>query len=132
MPASSVTEFAGQCLCGKIRFQGGYDATNDLKACHCSQCRRWSGHYWAAMLPKTLMIAGEPKWFRASDRARRGFCGDCGSSLFWQRDGSDVIEVAAGAIDNPTGLHLQGHIFVADKGDYYDIADGLPQSTRQN
>ncbi|GGH27758.1 hypothetical protein SAMN05444007_104132 [Cribrihabitans marinus] len=25
-------------------------------------------------------------------------------------------------------LRLQKHIFTADKGDYYDIADGVPQS----
>lgn len=131
MNASGVTEFTGHCLCGKIRFDGTYDAGHDLKACHCSQCRRWSGHYWASIDPQSLTIKGVPKWYRASDVARRGFCGECGSSLFWQRDGSDIIEVAAGAIDSPTGLTLQGHIFVADKGDYYPIADGLPQDQRE-
>lgn len=131
-PTSPDTvEFTGHCLCGAIRFRGTYDDGNDLKACHCGQCRRWSGHVWAAILPASLTITGDPKWYRASDIARRGFCGACGSSLFWQRDGSDVIDVAAGAIDSPTGLRLQGHIFVADKGDYYDIADGLPQDARE-
>lgn len=132
MSASDEVEFTGHCLCGKIRFHGIYDGGNDLKACHCSQCRRWSGHYWAAILPKSMTIEGTPKWYRASDFARRGFCGDCGSSLFWQRDGSDIIDVAAGALDSPTGLRLQGHIFTADKGDYYQIADGLPQDTRES
>jgi hypothetical protein len=33
-----------------------------------------------------------------------------------------------GAFDGPTGTKLTKHIFVADKGDYYDIADGLPQN----
>ena len=132
MNASDEGEFTGHCLCGKIRFHGTYDAGNDLKACHCSQCRRWSGHYWAAILPKSLTIKGTPKWYRASDFARRGFCGNCGSSLFWQHDDSDIIDVAAGAIDSPTGLHLLGHIFVADKGDYYEIADGLPQDPAEN
>ncbi|MFT4014514.1 MAG: GFA family protein [Paracoccus sp. (in: a-proteobacteria)] len=129
MNASDATEFTGNCLCGKIRFRGTYDDSHDLKACHCSQCRRWSGHVWAAILPRSLEIQGQPKWYRASDFARRGFCG---SSLFWQRDGSDIIEVAAGAIDSPTGLRLLGHIFTADKGDYYDIADGLPQDPAES
>ena len=131
MTPLETSDFTGHCLCGEIRFHGTYDAGHGLKACHCSQCRRWSGHVWAAILPRTLEIEGEPKWFRASDIARRGFCGDCGSSLFWQRDGSPVIDVAAGAIDMPSGLQLQGHIFVADKGDYYQIADGLPQDPRE-
>lgn len=131
MTPSTRHEFTGHCLCGEIRFTGTWDASNDLKACHCGQCRRWSGHVWAAILPAALTITGTPKWFRASDFARRGFCGTCGSSLFWQRDGSDIIDVAAGAIDMPTGLKLLGHIFVADKGDYYDIADGLPQQAAE-
>lgn len=71
------------------------------------------------------------KWHRASDFARRGFCGTCGSSLFWHADGlekhKDQIAVALGALKAPTGIKLEEHIFVADKGDYYDIADGLPQ-----
>jgi hypothetical protein len=130
MNVSGAVEFTGGCLCGAIRLRGTYDATHDLKACHCSQCRRWSGHVWAALLPKSLAIEGEPRWYRASTFARRGFCGTCGSSLFWQRDGSDVIELAPGAIDSPTGLQLLGHIHTADKGDYYRIADDLPQDTR--
>jgi hypothetical protein len=32
-----------------------------------------------------------------------------------------------GAFDNATVAHLSKHIFVSDKGDYYEIADGLPQ-----
>lgn len=132
MTPLETSDFTGHCLCGEIRFHGTYDAGHGLKACHCSQCRRWSGHYWTAILPRSLTIEGQPRWYRASDSARRGFCGTCGSSLFWQHDGSDVIDVAAGAIDSPTGLQLLGHIFVADKGDYYDIADGLPQDPAES
>ena len=131
MTPLETSDFTGHCLCGEIRFHGTYDAGHGLNACHCSQCRRWSGHVWAAILPKTLEITGTPAWYRASDFARRGFCATCGSSLFWQRDGSDIIDVAAGAIDSPTGLRLQGQIFVADRGEYYEIADGLPQDARE-
>ena len=58
---------------------------------------------------------------------RRGFCSTCGSFLFWEPIGRDTIAIAMGAFDRPTGTRLARHIFVADKGDYYDIADGLPQ-----
>ncbi|KIN63152.1 Glutathione-dependent formaldehyde-activating GFA [Sulfitobacter noctilucicola] len=33
----------------------------------------------------------------------------------------------SGTLDAPTGIATEKHIFVADKGDYYTIADGLPQ-----
>lgn len=59
---------------------------------------------------------------------RRGFCASCGSFLFWDPVRKDVIAVAMGAFDKPTDAKLAMHIFVADKGDYYEIADGLPQN----
>ena len=90
-----------------------------------------SGHVWAsAFVPVTdLDIRGEPKWYAASPIARRGFCPDCGSFLFWQGHGESTISFALGAIDGPTGLRLTKQIFTADKGDYYDIADDIPQTT---
>lgn len=121
-----MSDFTGRCLCGAVTFTGRWGG-DPLRACHCSQCRRWSGHVWAAAQTVDLTIGGEVKWFRSSAEAERGFCPDCGSSLFWRRQGHGGIEVAPGAVDNPTGLRMAGHIYVADRGDYYDIADGLPQ-----
>lgn len=119
---------AGRCLCGAVRFEAEAEA-RDPVACHCSQCRRQSGHVWAAasVPARSLRITGEPRWFEASERAQRGFCSHGGSFLFWQAQGEDWIGVAMGALDAPTGLRLARHIFVASKGDYYEIADGLPQ-----
>ena len=120
----------GSCLCGAVKFQ----VEGDLKApdaCHCSQCRRQSGHYWASTnVPMSaLTIEGEDKlaWYQSSGKVRRGFCSTCGSFLFWDPLEHPVMAVAMGAFDKPTGTKLHVHIFVNDKGDYYDIADGLEQ-----
>jgi hypothetical protein len=120
----------GSCLCGAIEFE----VTGELRgpdACHCTQCRRQSGHYWASTdVPRSnLTIRGADRitWFRSSDKVRRGFCSTCGSVLFWDPLERDWIGIAMGAFDAPTGTRLAMHIFVAEKGDYYDIADGLPQ-----
>ena len=67
-------------------------------------------------------------WFQSSEKVRRGFCTRCGSTLFWDPIHKDTIAVAMGVFDPPTGTRLHRHIFVADKGDYYDITDELPQS----
>jgi hypothetical protein len=121
----------GACLCGTIRFAVAGDL-HPPDACHCAQCRRQSGHYWASTdVPRdALAIEGADKvtWFRSSERVRRGFCSLCGSVLFWDPIGRDRIAIAMGAFDAPTGTRLAMHIFTADKGDYYDIADGLPQN----
>lgn len=133
-------KLTGRCLCGAIVFSVDANAFDNRTACHCSQCRRWSGHVWASVSgPKDLFAieAGEDKlkWHHASDVAQRGFCSECGSSLFWHGHGRDEfkhrIAVAFGALDSSAGLRLDEHIFVADKGDYYDIVDGLPQKAQE-
>jgi hypothetical protein len=50
--------------------------------------------------------------------------------LFWKPtiEGYQFTAVAMGLFDGPTGLHLSRHTFAGDKGDYYEIADGMPQS----
>ena len=121
----------GSCLCGAVGFEVKGNLPDPV-ACHCSQCRKQSGHYWASTdLPEErVTIRGEEnlRWYRASDKARRGFCSLCGGFLFWVPDTRPVIAIAMGAFDAPTGARLAMHIFTADKGDYYDIADGLPQN----
>jgi hypothetical protein len=119
----------GSCLCGNVTFKVNAEPKG-MSVCHCGQCRKQSGHVWAsAFVPVAdLDIKGEPKWFAASPIAQRGFCPVCGSFLFWQGHGESTISFALGAIDGPTDLRLTKHIFTADKGDYYDIADGIPQT----
>ncbi|MGB8815565.1 MAG: GFA family protein [Paracoccaceae bacterium] len=112
----------GSCLCGAVAFDITGPA-RDVWACHCTQCRKWSGHFWAAssaaLTDFHLIRQGGLAWYRASPTAKRGFCRDCGASLFWIPDGEDRIAFAPGALDAPTGLALTQHIFVEDAGDYY-------------
>ena len=100
-------------------------------ACHCTQCRKSSGHYFVSSdIPRsTLTVHGEGNvtWYRSSEKVQRGFCKTCGSSLFWDPLGKDWIGVAMGAFDKPTETKLHIHVHVADKGDYYEITDELPQ-----
>ena len=124
---------SGSCQCGSVKFTLA-QALTEATACHCVQCRKQSGHYFAsANLPKAAVsIAGGDliTWFQSSERVRRGFCSKCGSWLFWEPIFRDWTSVALGAIDGPTGVQLERHIFVASKGDYYLIADGLPQNEK--
>lgn len=125
----------GGCLCGAVRFHVK-GKLKPIDACHCKQCRRWSGHVWASTgskLGDLTITKGEDQlaWYISSEFARRGFCKTCGSSLFWHADRAEKwkhnIAIGAGCMDEPTGLSLTKHIFCAYKGDYYELADGLPQ-----
>ena len=120
----------GSCLCGAVTFE----VTANLPppdACHCTQCRKQSGHFFVSTdVPKSrLSVAGSNKvtWFQSSENIRRGFCSLCGSSLFWEPLHRDWIAIAMGAFDDPTQTSIKMHIFVADKGDYYEISDDLPK-----
>ena len=120
----------GSCLCGAVSFELQGEMRPPF-ACHCTQCRKTSGHYasFTNVLRDKLRFSRDDglEWYQSSDHARRGFCRVCGASLFWDMAGMDGIWVACGALEGPTGLHQSKHIFVASKGDYYEIADGLPQ-----
>ncbi len=117
----------GGCACGAVRYRAE-GALRPVVACHCETCRRTSGHHVAATscLRESFTLTGEVQWWSATPGYRRGFCPTCGSQLFWQREGSPRISIFAGTLDSPTGLRLHGHIYISEKGDYYDLTDGLP------
>jgi hypothetical protein len=120
----------GGCLCGAVR----YEVTGKLRDvvdCHCTQCRRTTGHFLAATAARRgnfrVITATGLKWYVSSPEARRGFCSVCGSTLFWEGTGLDHVSIAAGSLDDTSGLRTVCHIFVADKGAYYELEDGVPQ-----
>jgi hypothetical protein len=120
----------GSCLCGGIRFKVNGVLSAPV-ACHCVQCRKQSGHYFASTNAQKadLEIVAEETlaWFQSSAKVRRGFCSKCGSWLFWDPPAKPWISIAMGAFDASTSTRLEKHIFVSEKGDYYAIEDGLPQ-----
>lgn len=120
----------GHCECGAVAFEIEL-VDRDVTQCHCGQCRRTSGHVWAAVTGNKGSLRFQNKeglsWYQSSDWARRGFCAKCGSSLFWDMPERDDISVAAGCLENGLGLNTAQHIFVKDKGDYYDITCNAEQ-----
>ncbi len=121
----------GSCLCGAVRFEV-QGPLPEASACHCSKCRKHTGHYEAGVdVPRDrVSIWGEEavSWYFSSEKVRRGFCATCGSSLFFDAVHLDRIGINMGAFDGPTGTKIGLHIFVADKGDYYTLGDGVPQN----
>lgn len=119
---------AGHCLCGAVQYEYR-DAPSSLTVCHCGMCRRWHGSLGAyangAASNYRVTGADQIRWYASSHDAERGFCRHCGSKLFW-RSGA-AMDMAAGTLDQPTGLTTTAHIWVAHKGDYYAIDDGVPQ-----
>ena len=129
----TVPRATGRCLCGAVRYEIR-GPLRDILVCHCVECRRWSGHLGAFSAASeadlVLLDDGALRWIDSpeSDRgARRGFCGECGSSLFWRAADGDRIHIAAGTLDRPTGLRVAGHGGVSDAVDWDEPLDGLPR-----
>jgi hypothetical protein len=124
----------GGCLCGAVRFSVTAPL-RDVLVCHCIECRRWHGAPSASSAcPRERLLLDESRGLRwiaspASDaHARRGFCSECGSSLFWDAPDRDYVAIAAGAIDGATHLSVAGHWFISQKGDWYELPDdGRPR-----
>lgn len=128
----ALQTLSGGCLCGQVRYQITGPRRNIVN-CHCQNCRRTHGHFsaYTSVDKKDLVIIIEKslRWYHdRSPDTYRGFCGECGASLFWDaRDARDKIAISAGTLDASHGLRTIGHIYLAEAGDYYELNDDLPQ-----
>ena len=127
---ASAVRATGSCLCGAVRYEIT-GALRDVVLCHCEMCRRTHGHVGAyTATPKGGLRVVEDrglKWYRSSANARRGFCGECGGTMFFDPMTKDYFAIAAGTLDSPTGLTTRVQIYVASAGDYYPIDQSIRQ-----
>jgi len=118
----------GGCLCGGVRYTLT-SAPTQVVNCHCSQCRRFHGHFGPYVTIARAAVRFDSErtltWYQSSAKGRRGFCRVCGSSMFWEKIGGAHLDVVARSQDTPTRRTTLRHIFVADRADYYTIDDGL-------
>ncbi len=125
---SKASRMTGGCLCGAVRFHVTQNM-RQIVACHCGQCQRTHGNFaaYSACDREALTIDEDRglEWFKSSEKARRGFCKECGSSLFWEPTFESYAAVSAGALDETGDLKLVRHIHTGDKPDWYEITDGL-------
>jgi len=122
-------ERSGGCECGAVRYRSA-GPWREIIACHCQQCRRTSGHFWAATaVPAEALVLDEDRgltWFRSSGVASRGFCAGCGASLFYRHDDKSYVAIGAGTLDDDVGLRLTQEVYVEAKGGYYALSAGVP------
>ncbi len=120
----------GGCLCGSVRYEVK-GLLRNIVNCHCSMCQKLHGNFGphSKVLKANIKITNDNglAWYKTSEVARRGFCRECGSSLFWEPFDLDATGIIAGSLDGPTGLKTMGHIFVGEKPDFYEITDEHPQ-----
>ena len=121
----------GGCLCGGVRYRVT-GLLRDITTCHCGECRRTHGGaapYTACPDDQLELVADVGlAWIESphsTTNAVRGFCANCGSSLFWKAPDRDYTAIAAGSVDEPSGLHSVDHIWWDARADW-EVPDGLP------
>ena len=134
MESTSKPRATGRCLCGAVTYEVR-GLLRDVVLCHCVECRRWSGTgagAFASAHDDDLVVAGDTlRWIESPDsnrHARRAFCANCGSSLFWKAAEAERTGIAAGTLDELSGLGRAAHIYTHQVADWDALADdGLPR-----
>ena len=131
----NITSKIANCLCRgvKIKIKG---KLRHVINCHCSQCLKTHGNFAAYtscsedridfINKKTL------KWYRSSKIAKRGFCSNCGASIFYKLLKSENISIAAGMFHNPTKLKTHSNIYTKGRLDYYKLDSKIPKFNRNS
>ncbi len=123
----------GSCLCQAVRFETN-GPLEGIDHCNCSMCRRAHGSAFSTygrVLRDRVRIEdphGALVWYGSSEPVQRGFCGKCGSSLFFRHAAAEDFDfIAVGTLEDDPGARPEAHIFVASKAPWYTIEDDLPQ-----
>ena len=123
----------GGCLCGAVRFRAD-GSPSYVNFCHCRMCQKASGApmmAWATFERAKVEIIGLPMFRRSSPDVERGFCGDCGSTLIWQRPCGPTLDLAVATFDDPNGLAPSEHIWTESRARWLNLTDHLPRYPRR-
>jgi hypothetical protein len=122
--------WTGSCLCGARRYEFEGDPPHS-GYCHCDMCKRATGGAFAVLVQarrdKLKWTNEQPSEFRSSPIATRGFCPECGTPLYLQYDGDDLIRVTVGSLDHAERICPAGHYGVESRLPWANIGTGLPE-----
>ena len=121
----------GACLCGAVTFEVT-PPTKWCAHCHCTMCRRAHGAgvvtWFGAPSASFRLVTGddELKWHPSSATARRGFCGRCGSPLFFEGERwPGEIHIARASVAGPIDREPTAHVFFDLRVGWLDLHDDL-------
>lgn len=119
----------GGCLCAAVKYQIS-EKPIGAGNCHCRTCQRAVGTPYMPVLfvpYQALHITGTYKEFATESASGntmyRGFCPQCGTSLFGRNSGSDKIRpVNASTLDDPSIYQPHMDFWVSD-AQPWDVMD---------
>lgn len=128
-----MTQLAGGCLCGAVRYEVG-TPTLFVAHCHCDYCRRAHGAAFVTWVgaaeSRFRLVAGADllRWHTSSARSRRGFCANCGTTLFFASTlCPGEVHVTRASFDGDVDREPQLHCFWDQRADWVEMGDQLPR-----
>lgn len=120
----------GGCLCGKVRYRVE-GPPNNVTNCHCRQCQKAAGAAfvtWAEFPAEAVAwLTGAPLWYRSSDKAERGFCPACGTTLTFRYLDGGALDIAAVTLDDPDALPPEDELWTASQRAWVPGDERLPR-----
>jgi hypothetical protein len=132
------TTITGGCLCGAVRF-AAEPPTLFCCHCHCAWCRRAHGAAFVTWfgVPEAAFAltsgADAVRWYRSSEQSERGFCGTCGTTLFFRTSlAPGEVHVALACADGPIDRAPALHVFIDARVPWIELGDDLPRFDRDH
>ena len=126
---TGTNTITGGCQCGAVRYRIAGELA-EPHICHCRMCQKAAGNYFMPFAKTDRsafeLTRGEPGWFHSSDPVRRGFCSKCGTPLFLETVGSDIVYVTLGSLDDPAALPPSRQCGTEAKMPWFGSLHGLP------
>ncbi len=125
----------GECHCGAVSFTVSKN-TDSFSACHCEMCRKITSGAFMSLQTDIgdVTFTGEDmiKEYQSSPWAKRAFCSNCGSSLYYQVTApgpmAEHYQLALGLMkDIPDDFSLE--LFVDTKPQAYEFAGARTKLT---
>ena len=112
-----MKKIKGSCLCKRISFEIINECRYSI-LCHCTMCQKSNAEFsnYTKVQKNNFKFLSKKglKWFLSSKKFKRGFCNNCGSSLFFQsRQSNHEIAVSTGSLSST--VPVKGHIYYKDK-----------------
>jgi len=123
-------DYAGACLCGAVTF-GFRGSPRFVSECFCVSCRRAHGASviaWAGVETERFELldpSDKLRWFNSSEESERGFCVECGSTLFFRaQKWPEETHMALACINSPHDLMVTSFSFEDELPNWSHVSIG--------
>ena len=125
-----MTTRTGQCMCGKVKYAA--ETEDKVSVCYCKMCQRWASGMFMGV-PTTAFEVTEGAEhlgvIKSSDWAKRGFCRNCGSNIYYHADAMVNPSVAFGSLDDTNGLRPRIQFYVDKRPEGFELAADTREMT---